>query len=312
MGFWQGLNAGLKAVQEEKTRKQERQEEIDLRRQEIEEQRKYERETFMLQTAEARRDKLFGLFAAREQERAEAGALTGKAQAFFTRLGDVDDPRVAALARNAKAAAALEDEIRALEIEAKKAGIETPALQGQALLDFLTVYDPGTDTVQPLSVSIEDLEQMDLSDRTNYERLALELTQPTPLPSATLSPEAYRRFDPEVLKEGRQAFDQEVLRLATDALNAAGDDPKADEKLRPLIEGYGKEGSGERFALMDMFGQQAFANLAATDNPYIQDLENDPALSRYSTMAQLNRVINDPEATEEERMKAQELLERLR
>lgn len=44
MGFWQGINAGLAAVQEEKSRKRERQQEIDIRRQEIEEERANQRD----------------------------------------------------------------------------------------------------------------------------------------------------------------------------------------------------------------------------------------------------------------------------
>lgn len=44
MGFWQGLNAGFKAVQEEQTRKKERQEELDLRKAERDEERQYQRE----------------------------------------------------------------------------------------------------------------------------------------------------------------------------------------------------------------------------------------------------------------------------
>lgn len=269
MGFWQGINAGLAAVQEEKSRKRE-----------IEEQRQYEREMFMLKTAESRRDSLFTLFAERQRDDAQAKALTSDAQNFFSRLGEVDDPRVAALARNPQAAAALEKEIRSLEIDARKNGVEPPVLRGQELLDLLTVYNPNTGDIKPVSVSIEDISDMDLSDRSNYEKLALELTQPVVRPTATLSTEAYRRFDPKVLEKGNEVFDQEVLRLANEALK--GTDATGDSELRPLIENYGEEGSAERFALMDMFGHQAFANLAAMDNPYIQDFERDPILSRYA------------------------------
>jgi hypothetical protein len=41
MGFWQGINRGFAAVQEEKTRKRERQEELDLRKAERDEERAY-------------------------------------------------------------------------------------------------------------------------------------------------------------------------------------------------------------------------------------------------------------------------------
>lgn len=311
MGFWQGINAGFAAVQEEKTRKRERQEEIDLRKAEREEQRKYERETFMLQTAEGRRDTLLALYVKKEQERAEAGALTGKAQSFLGRLEGSEDPRVAALAGDPRTAAELEDQIRAIEIDAAKSGVELPPLQGESLLDLLTVYDSGTKTVAPVQVTFDDLLSGDFSKPETYYETAAALSQPTPRVDVKISPEAYRRYDPEVLVEGRKVFDQEVLRLANVALNAAAGDANEEAKIRPLIEGYAKEGSGERFALMEMFGPQAFAVLAESGNPYIQDLENDATLSRYSTVYQLNRVIADPEATEEEKAKAQELLTRL-
>ena len=311
MGFWQGLNAGIKGVQEERTRKQERQQEIDLRKAEIEEQRKYDRETFMLQTAESRRDSLLTLYVKKEQERAEAEALTGKAQSFLGRLGDIEDPRVAALARDPRTAAELEDKIQGIEIKAAEAGVELPPLQGEALLELLTVYDSGSESVSSVDVTFDDLLSGDFSDVGTYYETAAGLSIPTPRVTATLNPEAYRMYDPEVLEEGRKVFDQEVLRLANIALDAAAGNANEEAKIRPLIEGYAKEGSGERFALMDMFGQQAFAGLAESGNPYIQDLEQDPQLSRYSAMARLNLILADPEATEEERAMAQELLTRL-
>jgi hypothetical protein len=310
MGFWQGLNAGIKGVQEERTRKEERQQEIDLRKAEIEEQRKYDRETFMLQTAESRRDSLLTLFVKKEQEKAEAEALAGKAQSFLGRLGDIEDPRVAALARDPRTAAELEDKIQGIEIKAAEAGVELPPLQGEALLELLTVYDSGSESVSSVDITFDDLLSGDFSDVGTYYETAAGLSIPTPRVTATLNPEAYRMYDPETLEEGRKAFDQEVLRLANESLGATGDTGE-NADLRALIEGYSKENSAERFALMDMFGQQAFAGLAESGNPYIQNLEQDPQLSRYSAMARLNLILADPEATEEERAMAQELLTRL-
>jgi hypothetical protein len=310
MGFWQGINRGFAAVQEEKTRKRERQQEIDLRKAELEEQRKYDRETFMLQTAESRRDSLLGLFVKQEQEKAEAGALTGKAQSFLGRLGGIEDPRVAALAGDPRTAAELEDAIRAIEIDAAKSGVELPPLQGESLLDLLTVYDPGTKTVAPVQVTFDELLSGDFSNTETYYETAAALSQPTPRVDVKINPEAYRKYDPKTLEEGRKAFDQEVLSLATQALTDAAGDADKSSDIKSLIDGYATQGSAERFALMDMFGQQAFVSLAETGNPYVQNIEQDPQLSRYSTVYQLNRVIADPEATEEEKAKAQELLAR--
>lgn len=311
MGFWQGINRGFAAVQEEKIRKGERQQEIDVRRTEIEEQRKYDRETFMMQTAESRRDSLLGLFVKQEQERAEAGALAGKAQSFLGRLGDIEDPRVAALARDTRTAAELEEKILGIEVKAAEAGVELPPLRGETLLELLTVYDSGSESVSSVDVTFDDLLSGDFSDVGTYYKTAAGLSAPTPRVTANLSPQAYRMYDPKTLEEGRKAFDQEVLRLANQSL-AEREDAGESADLRALVEGYGKEGSAEKFALMDMFGQQAFAGLVESGNPYIQNLEQDPQLSRYSAMTQLNRIIADPDATEEEKSKAQELLTRLK
>lgn len=312
MGFWQGMNAGLTSVLEEKARKRERQEEIDLRRAEREEQRKYEREMFMLQTAESRRDALLSIYAKKEQEKAEVGALAGKAQSFLGRIGDSEDPRVAAIASDVRTAADLEDQLRNIEIEAAKAGVELPPLQGEALLDLLTVYDTGTQTVSPVQITFDDLLSGDFSQAEDYYKTAAALSQPTPRVDVRLSPEAYRKYDPKTLEEGRKAFDQEVLRLANLTLQSPEieSDSDAFASIKALVDGFGEANSAERFALMDMFGPEAFASLAESNNPYIQNLEQDPQLSRYSTLFQLNQVLADPEATEEEKAKAQELITR--
>lgn len=281
MGFWQGLNAGLTAVQEEKTRKKERQEELDLRKTERDEQRAYEREMFMLQTKEARRDSLLGMYVKKEQEKAEAGALSGKASMFLGRLEGVDDPRVAALAKDARTAAELEDQLKNIEIEAAKKGVDLPPLQGEALLDLLTVYDPKSDSVAPVGVTFEDLESGDFSDPGTYYQTAAALSAPTPRVSASLNAEAYRMYDPKTLEEGKKAFDQEVLRAANKRLAEVKDDPTASSEIQGLMEGYAKDGSSEQLTLREMFGHQAFANLTAMDNPYVQNLDKDPTLAPY-------------------------------
>lgn len=328
MGFWQGLNEGISEVMAQKERKRE----LEARRQEALEEREFRtreaaaeraarRQDFMLQLQESRRDNLLTVFAQREQEKAEAAALRGKAQSFFDRLGDVDDPRVAALAEDPRTAAELEDKLREIEKARAENDLDLPPLQGEILLDLLVVQNPDTGRVGAVDLTLDDLLEMDMSDRSAYEQTALALATPQPRVDATLSAEAYRRVDPKRLEEGRDFFNQEVLRLAnerlaaleTNAVDADGNKmpvPEADE-IRAMLEGFSTEGSAERFALMDMFGSQAFANLAATDNPYIQNLEQDPQLSRYSTQYQLQVIVNDPEASEEDRARAQELLNRL-
>lgn len=328
MGFWQGLNEGITEVMAQRERKRE----LEARRQEVLEEREYRsreaeaeraarREDFMLQLQESRRDNLLTVFAKREQEKAEAAALRGKAQALFDRLGEVDDPRVAALAEDPRTAAELEDKIREIEKARAENDLDLPPLQGQVLLDLLVVQNPETGSVGAVDITLDDLLEMDMSNRSAYEQTALALATPQPRVDATISPEAYRTPDPKRLEEGREFFNQEILRLANERLaaleaNAVDADgnkmpvPEADE-IRSMLSGFATEGSAERFALMDMFGPQAFANLATTDNRYIQNLEQDPQLSRYSTQYKLQVIISDPEATDEEKARAQELLNRL-
>jgi hypothetical protein len=311
MGFWQGLNEGFTYTMEQKARKKEREEEIALRKQEREEARAEAREMFMLQTTESRRDNLLGLFAKREQEKAAAGALTGQAQSFFSRLEGVDDPRVEALMASPAVAAELEATVREIEVERAKSDLDLPPLRGEVLLDLLTVKAPDG-SVRPVSFGLDEILEMDLSDRGSYERTMLELGSPEPRPYATVNPEAYRKVDPKVLEEGRKVFDQEVIRLARGMQAAVGEDATEFAEIEGLLTGYNEEGSAARVALQDMFGMQAFENLAKSDNPYIQNIEQDPQLSRFSAVAKLNMILSDPKATPEEKARAEALLRRLK
>lgn len=289
MGFWQGLNSGLKAIQEEKTRKEERQQELDLRKAEREEQRKYDRDLFMEQVKQDRitaalttRQKTYQETATAEREAAADAA------AFLTRLEGVDDPRVAALAESPLVAANLERELRKIEITAASQGLKNmPLLRGEALLELTTVRLP-EGGVAPIELpSIEDILGRDLGDEETYFTTMQEVSQTPRTGTATLNPAAYYVPDPKVLEEGRKVFDQAVLRAANAAMSAADEqgDAGLSANLRAKIENYGKEGSSERFALMDMFGQQAFATLAQMDNPYVQDIQSDPMLSAYSIIS---------------------------
>lgn len=310
MGFWQGLNAAYDKIRQERFMEKQYEKEIETRKAEIEEQRKYDREMFMLQLKESRRDALLPLLAKRDKEIAESQALTGKAQTFLGRFEGSEDPRVAALASNPRKAAELEDELRSIEIEAAKTGVELPPLKGEALLEMITVYDQKTGAVEPVSITLDDILSGDFTNPEEYYKVAGELSRPVPQVEASLKPEAYRRYDPKVLEEGRKVFDQEVLRLASEALKKVEGDAAAYGNLKALVDGYSTENSAERFALRDMFGNQAFEVLASSDNPYIQGLEKDPILSAYTVTTQLKRILADPEATEEEKAKAQELLGR--
>lgn len=310
MGFWQGVNEGLTYNMEKKALREEKQQALDLRKQERAEDRQYESDMFMKKIAEERKTALFELALKRKQDTTLSAELTGKATSFLGRLEGVDDPRVAALANSPAMAAALEDKIVGIQEAAANAGQNVPLLQGEALLDLLTVYDSGAGTVAPVDITYEDIASSDYSNAEDFYRTAEALSAQPRGVYATLNPEASRMYDPKSLEEGRKAFDQEVLRAASQELAAVKDDPTASSDLRALMDGYSKENSAERFALMDRFGPQAFASLANIGNPYVQNLAKDPQLSRYSAVWQLQGVLTDPEATPEEKAKAQELLGR--
>ena len=289
MGFWQGLDAGLTAHLEEKARQKERQQEIDLRIAERDEVRKYERDLFMEQV---KQDRITAALTERQRTYSEIATANREAAAdaaaFLTRLEGVDDPRVAALAESPLVAANLEKELRKIEVTAASSGLRNmPLLRGEALLELTTVSLP-EGGVAPIELpSIEDILGRDLGDEEAYFTTMQEVSQKPVTGTATLNPAAYYVPDPEVLEEGRKAFDQAVLRAANSAMTAAQQqgDAGLSSDLRAKIEGYGKEGSAERFELMDMFGQQAFASLITMDNPYIQDIQSDPMLSTYSIIS---------------------------
>lgn len=93
MGFWQGLNAGLKAVQEEKIRREERQQEIDLRKAEIEDERRFRREMFDREVMSGFRGTVLELATKREEERKALEKKLG----FATSLGLTENTATALL-----------------------------------------------------------------------------------------------------------------------------------------------------------------------------------------------------------------------
>jgi hypothetical protein len=315
MGFWQGLNEGIIRVGERRDQERAVQEERAYSKQEKAEARAFEKQLFMEQLGETRRDNLLTLFAKRDADKTASRAVTGQAQAFFSRLGDVDDPRVAALVNSPSVAAELEDRVSKIEIARAEAGLDTVPLTGETLLDFLVVQNPDTGEVNSVDVDLDELLTMDMSDRANYERMVIEMSQTPTKPYATIKPEAYRVPAPKVLEESRLAFDETVMQLAQRQLEAL--DSKSDEwtNLFKMVEQYPTAGSAGRTKLREMFGTTAYEALEAIDSPYIQGLKDDPQLSKYnpanSTVSQLQRVMSDPEASPDDKARAQRLLNQL-
>lgn len=312
MGFWQGLNAALDISDKEKARK----EELAARQAEIEGNRKFQVDMFMMQLQEERRDKLFELYYKQGQEKQQASAVSGAAMDFIGRFaGMEDDPRVAAIVNNPLAAAKAEAEL--LDLEKKRAGegIMIP-LRGEVLLDTVTVRVPETGEYKFFEGGIQDIATMDMSDRNAYEQTRALLSQTPPQAYIAIKPDAYFKADPKNLEEGRKLFDLEVLRKANEELAILSKDPSMTgetSELMGLIEDYKNENSAGRIALQDKYGVGVSMELLATDNPYITSLKQDPQLYRYvvpaSQITTLITIANAPDATPEEQQEARQILE---
>jgi hypothetical protein len=315
MGFWQGLNEATIRIGERKDQERAIQEEREYSKQEKAEARAFEKQMFMEQLSETRRDNLLTLFAKRDADKTASKAITGQAQAFFSRLGDVDDPRVAALVNSPSVAAELEDKVSKIEIARAEAGLDTVPLTGETLLDLLVVQSPDTGEVNSVDVDLDELLTMDMSDRASYERMMIEMSGTPAKPYATIKPEAYKQPAPKVLEESRLVFDETVMELAQRQLEAL--DSKSDEwtNLFKMVEQYPTAGSAGRTKLREMFGATAYETLEAIDSPYIQGLKDDPQLSKYnpvnSAVSQLQMVMSDPEASPDDKARAQRLLDQL-
>lgn len=299
MGFWQGVNEGLTYV-------------LDQKAAEASEEKAYafRREEYQRTLVDNRRDRLLELKIARGGSEAEASALTGQAQAFYSRLGeeDLNDPRAQALLNNPALAAQLQEQVTALEVERAKTGVDAPPLQGQNLLDIFTVYDGDTGTVAPAAMTVDDLMELNVADPAVYEQAVQNLTSTQGGGAyVTINPSAYSVADPKKLEEGRKMFDQLVLRQAQTALldlKKQGDENKIAD-LQAKIDGYKEENSVERMELQNTYGYDVYKTLLNTDNPYIQNFKSDPQFGQFSTMysveSQLRDILADPEASQADR-----------
>ena len=92
MGFWQGLNSGLKAIQEEKARKEERQQEIELRKAERDEARAYEYDLWKEKVLQDQVAATLPLLVEKKREMAALAAERAQLGKYFeTRLTDLPE-----------------------------------------------------------------------------------------------------------------------------------------------------------------------------------------------------------------------------
>jgi hypothetical protein len=310
MGFWQGINRGFAAVQEEKIRKGERQEEVDLRKAERDEERAFTREMYDLKVKEGR----LNILQERELERRaavkESEKVTEATIAFQKRLTGVDPEVVKLYMSNPMYAAEAEFAIQEVEKIRFGKGNKGPMIAGNLLVEMVP---PPSSRVPSPTIDISDFENLDITDDENYfdllERTAVP-TQQKPL----INPEIYYIPDPKVLEEGRTQVINKVLEYALERLSVLNkDETRTDfSVLEGKLKNFVKVGSPERVEIIKTFGPAALADLMATDNPYIQDLLNTPEFASLvepaKNVAGLRAVANDPRRSEEEREEARQLL----
>jgi hypothetical protein len=310
MGFWQGINRGFAAVQEEKIRKGERQEEVDLRKAERDEERAFTREMYDLKVKEGR----LNILQERELERRaavkESEKVTEATIAFQKRLTGVDPEVVKLYMSNPMYTAEAEFAIQEAEKIRFGKGNKGPMIAGNLLVEMVP---PPSSRVPSPTIDISDFENLDVMDDENYfdllERTAVP-TQQKPL----INPEIYYIPDPKVLEEGRTQVINKVLEYALERLSVLNkDETRTDfSVLEGKLKNFVKVGSPERVEIIKTFGPAALADLMATDNPYIQDLLNTPEFASLvepaKNVAGLRAVANDPRRSEEEREEARQLL----
>lgn len=321
MGFWQGLNEGLGVIREDKARKREleaRQQEIEtergIRKQEREQDWQRQIEMFKMQQSQGFQEALYSQYAKRQEALREVDSLKGKANTFLSRIGDIDDPRVAQLASNPVIAAQLEDTYQKIQIDLAGKGVGPVPLEGLTLLDALTVQGSQG---QVLTVDITPDDIAAVTSQEDFFKTLFELSQPVvPTVSASFKPEVYFVPDPKRLEEGRSLFDQLVLEQANTYLEQNAGDANVDAEIRPLIEDYAKEGSAAKSKLRSMFGVTAAATLLETsDNPYLSGIQKDPQLAPFVAQAysvseqqNLKAIVDNPGTPPDQRQEAMDLL----
>jgi hypothetical protein len=310
MGFWQGLNEGFAAVEEQRTRKRERQEDTDLRKQEIAEQRAYEKDMLMEKIKQDR----FGLIQERELERRaamrESEKISEATIAFQKRLTGVDPEVVKLYMSNPMYAAKAELAIREAEKTRKEKGVVSPMVAGNLLVEMIP---PPSATVPSPTIDISDFENLDVMDDKNYFDL-LEMTAVPSQQEPFIPSDIYYIPDPKVLEEGRTQVINKVLELALERQSALNtDETRADfSVLEGKLKNFEKVGSPERVEIIKTFGPAALADLMTTDNPYIQDLVNTPEFASLvpeaNNVAELRKGLQDPNVPEAEKERARRLL----
>jgi len=310
MGFWQGLNAGFTAVEEQRTRKREREEDLKLRKEELAEQRAFERENFMMRIKQDRLGILQERYLQKKAEEAEANTVSTEASSFFNRLEGVDPEVVKLYQSNPMYAAQAERAVREAERNRAEAGQTGARLAGNLLVEMVP---PPSARVQTPNIDVSDFENLNINDDNVY----FGLYEQTNIPAQqefSANPELFRVVNPDVLKEGRLQFDTKVLQLALEEKERLNTDETRVEfsEFSDKLKNYKEASSPDRVEILQTFGPAALADLMSMDNPYLQDLTNTPEFTSIVPAAteilKLRNGIQDPNVSEEDKDRARAIL----
>jgi hypothetical protein len=330
MGFWQGLNEGLTYVMEDAARKKEleaaRQERTAERQANIDiEEARYQRSRTDAASdrLEANKQRLQEIYLPLAVEAAqkdkEARAISSKAQELLDILGDSKDPKVTAMRNNPQMTAGIMDTLLKRQEEAAADG-RTLSFDRQTLLANIHITGSGE------AVPIEPMNA--LVDITDFSSLTTAIANlPTYKPTAEGRVEAAYGFNPDAknLDEGRRVFETNMFTLAgqqRDALlkepqtDTTGEKQKAWSSLNNIIETASKGDAAAVATLKDMYGQQAFETVVATDNRYTAAIVDTPEFAPFAqnldpVRVDLVKVLSDPTATETDRAMARDKLTQL-
>lgn len=252
-------------------------------------------------------------------------------KALSSRLRDEDGNLIAGaqeILSDPSAAHLLYQSITEEEKRAAEKGLPTTRFSAQDIVDNSTVYSSETGKREVLpSISFEDLltGNFDLAD--GY-RIALSEEEERPEPVVEFMPQV--NVDPAKLEEGRDIWKSRVLRRFNEALIEAKDsDPEQYTKLFTLKESFDRDPEGPALTQVeDLFGTEIYAEMQKEGSEYFKFLERDPFFNpirqklesvdqRVETntdMPQgdvviLQQILSDPNATEEEKREAEELLQ---
>jgi len=226
------------------------------------------------------------------------------------------------------AAHLLYQSIREEEQRAAEKGLPVTRFSAQDIVDNATIYSSETGERQVLpTISFEDLLTGNFSLEDGY-RIAYSGQEKRPDPVVEFRPQV--NVDPNKLKEGRDIWKGRVIRKLNEGLiEAKESDPELYTELFTLKESFEKDPDGPALVQVEnLFGVQVYKEMMQEGSEYFKFLEVDPFFNPIRQKLEqveqrteadvgsqeidaviLQQILSDPNASEEDKKEAQELLQ---